>query len=76
MLDSDVCPEQARMILPQNAYTEWYWTGSLVAWARVFNQRTHSTTQQETTQIVKMIDPHLSALFPLSWAALTGREHG
>ena len=74
LLDCGVCPEQARMILPQNAYTEWYWTGSLVAWARVYNQRTHSTAQQETKQVVKLIDPHLKALFPMSWTKLTGRE--
>jgi len=74
MLDSDVCPEQARMILPQNAYTEWYWTGSLVAWARVFNQRTSSTAQQETRKVVQQIDEHLQTLFPLSWAALTDRS--
>jgi len=74
MLDSDVCPEQARMILPQNAYTEWYWTGSLVAWARVFNQRTSSTAQQETRKVVQHIDEHLQTLFPLSWAALTDRS--
>ena len=74
MLDSQVCPEQARMILPQNAYTEWYWTGSLVAWARVYNQRTHSTAQQETKQVVEQIDEHLQTLFPLSWAALTDRS--
>ena len=31
LLDLGVCPEQARMILPQNTMTEWIWTGSLAA---------------------------------------------
>ena len=26
------------MFLPLNTYTEWIWTGSLYAWARVYNQ--------------------------------------
>ena len=36
MLSAGVAPEQARMILPQNMYTEWQWTGSLLGWARVY----------------------------------------
>ena len=30
LLKAGVAPEQARMILPQNMMTEWYWTGSLM----------------------------------------------
>jgi thymidylate synthase (FAD) len=51
-----VCPEQARMVLPQSMMTSWYWTGSLVAFARVVNQRTHSTAQVETKAIAIEID--------------------
>ena len=29
LLKAEVCPEQARMILPQNTMTEWIWTGSV-----------------------------------------------
>ena len=43
----DVCPEQARMVLPQSTYTEYYVTGSLYAWARAYNLRSESTAQQE-----------------------------
>jgi len=70
MLDNDTCPEQARMILPQSMYTEWYWTGSLPAFARVYNLRVDSHTQKETQEVVKKIDPIINDLFPVSWEVL------
>ena len=33
MIEKGVCPEQARMVLPQGMYTQWFWTGSLAAYA-------------------------------------------
>lgn len=69
-----VCPEQARMILPLNTYTEWIWTGSLYAWARVYNQRTDPTAQQETRQLVLTLDDICGKLYPVSWKALTKGE--
>ena len=30
MLKANIAPEMARMILPQNLYTEWYWSGTLM----------------------------------------------
>ena len=39
MLEAGVAPEQARMILPQSMMTEWYWSGTLYAFARVCNLR-------------------------------------
>ena len=51
MLDEGVCAEQARMILPQNTMTEWIWSGSLYAFARVCNLRLDSHTQKETQQV-------------------------
>ena len=35
LLEHGVCPEQARMVLPQSMMTEWYWSGSLDAFADV-----------------------------------------
>ena len=48
MLDVGIAPEMARMVLPQNMYTEWYWSGSLYAFSRVVNQRLDKTAQAET----------------------------
>ena len=71
MLDLGLCPEQARMFLPQNTYTEWIWTGSLYAWARVYNQRTDPTAQKETRELVEQLDNYMGKLFPVAWKVLT-----
>ncbi len=67
LLESGVCPEQARMILPQNMMTEWIWSGSLLAFIRVCNLRLDSHTQKETQNIAKEIAHHLDMRFPESW---------
>jgi thymidylate synthase (FAD) len=71
MLERGVCPEQARMVLAQSTYTEWYWTGNLYAFANVFIQRTDSHAQKETQEIAHQIGSIISPLFPVSWKALT-----
>jgi thymidylate synthase (FAD) len=70
LLDSGVCPEQARMVLPQNMYTEWMWTGSLWAWARACKQRLDPHTQQETRELMKQVSHVMSQLYPVSWREL------
>lgn len=70
MVKMGMCPEQARMFLPLNTYTEWIWTGSLYAWARVWKQRTYPTAQKETQDCVRLIEPTMKQLFPVSWEAL------
>lgn len=75
MLDAGVCPEQARMILPQSMMTEWYWSGTLYAFARVCNLRCKPDTQYETRLVAEEISNYCQKLFPISWEALTGVEH-
>ena len=70
LLKAGVAPEMARMVLPQNLYTEWYWAGTLMAFARVCNLRCAKDTQWETRQIADMIDYESSKLFPTSWKYL------
>lgn len=65
-----VAPEQARMVLPQSMMTEWYWTGSIAAFARVYQQRIDAHAQKEVQEIAKQIDAEISPLFPFSWQAL------
>lgn len=72
MIDAGVCPEQARMILPQSMYTEWYWTGNLVSFANMWKLRTDSHTQRETQEVARQIGDIVRPLFPVSWQALTG----
>ena len=75
MLQQGVAPEMARMILPQNMYTEWYWSGSLMAFARVCKQRCTSDTQAETADIADMIEDEVMENFPHSYAALQGAKN-
>ena len=70
MIEAGVAPEQARMVLPQNTYTEWYWTGSLYAFARVCNLRCQPDAQEESRDVCWEIDGLSSDLFPVSWEAL------
>lgn len=70
LLSKNVAPEMARMVLPQNTMTEWYWTGSLVFWARVCNQRLDSHTQQETQDVAQHINNICKNIFPVSWPQL------
>mgnify|MGYP005989572287 CR=1 FL=1 len=70
MLDMGCCPEQARAILPQSMMTEWVWSGSLYAFARVFKLRLKPDVQQETQEVVREISHCCSEKFPTAWAAL------
>ena len=70
LLKSGVCEEQARMVLPQSTMTEWYWSGSLDAFADMCNLRCSKDTQFETRMVAKQIDTKMSELFPVSWEAL------
>lgn len=70
MMGLNVCAEQARMILPQNMYTEWYWSGTLFAFARICNLRLKKDTQFETRLIAQQISEHAEKMFPVSWKVL------
>ena len=70
LLDRGVCPEQARMVLPQNTMTEWYWSGSLDAFADMCNLRCTGDTQYETRLVANQICDSMKKLFPVSWFAL------
>ena len=70
LLREQVAPEMERMVLPQNLYTEWYWSGTLMAFARVCNLRCAEDTQWETRQIANQIDRFGAEFFPYSWVEL------
>lgn len=70
MIQAGVAPEQARMVLPQNMMTEWYWTGSLYFFARVCKLRLDAHAQAETREIAEQIAVICRSLFPVSWTAL------
>jgi thymidylate synthase (FAD) len=71
LLESGVAPEQARMVLPQSTMTEWYWSGSLDAFADMCRLRCKDDTQYETRLVADQISVIMKDLFPVSWDALT-----
>lgn len=71
LLNSGVAPEQARFVLPQGMYTEWYWTGSLAAYARFYRQRIEEHAQWEIREYADVISKIVGSLFPVSWKSLT-----
>jgi thymidylate synthase (FAD) len=75
LLDEGVCPEQARMVLPQSMETEWYWTGSLASFARFVKQRTHETSQRETSIIARKCAALIQPLYPEAWRALMHEDN-
>ena len=70
LLEDGVAPEQARMVLPQSTMTEWYWSGSLDAFADMCRLRCASDTQYETMLVADNINEEMRKLFPVSWDAL------
>ena len=70
MLTQGIAPEQARMVLPQNTMTEWYWSGSLDAFANMCRLRCKEDTQAETQEVAWAISLRMEDLFPVSWVAL------
>ena len=75
LLAEGVAPEQARMVLPQGMMTEWYWSGSLDAFADMCNLRCKPDTQYESRIVADRIDYLMGELFPVSWEALRDEVH-
>lgn len=70
LLAENVAPEQARVVLPQNTMTNFIWSGSLAAFARVCRLRLDAHAQKETGEVAQLINDHMIELFPHSWEAL------
>jgi len=70
MLELGVCPEQARMVLPQAMLTTTVTTGTLLGWFHMYKLRTEEHTQKETQDYANAIGGCMADLFPVSWEAL------
>lgn len=70
MIEKGVAPEQARMILPQNMMINWVWTGSLLAWFHLYDQRTGHGAQREATEFAELVKEQIAPLYPAAWTAL------
>lgn len=72
LIDLDVAPEMARMVLPVSMYTEVWATMSLQAAARIVKLRKDPHAQLEIQEYAKAMDQLTNPLFPVSWNALMG----
>ncbi len=70
LLKMGVCEEQARMVLPICHMTEWFWSGSLDAFADMCRLRCAGDAQVETKMVADQISDHMEKLFPVSWKEL------
>lgn len=70
LLEGGVAPEQARMILPQNMYVNWVWTGSLLSYVHLVKLRKEAHAQREAQDFAKMVEAVVAPLYPVSWEML------
>jgi thymidylate synthase (FAD) len=63
--------EQARSRLPLDLMTEWIWSGTMGAFAKMCNLRCASDSQYESRIVANHISDVMGKLFPVSWKALT-----
>lgn len=75
MIKSGVCAEQARMILPQNMMTEWWWSGTLGAWADMLKLRMDPHTQYESRIVANKAYEIIKEYFPVSVEALLANDN-
>ena len=74
LLKQGVCPEQARMVLPQSMMTEFIETGSLAGYARLCKLRMSPDAQKEIQDVASKISECLKGVFPASWSILAPSE--
>ena len=66
LVSKGVCREQARGVLPQNLYTEYYGTVSLLNALKFIDLRDHDGAQWEIQQVAKAMLQFLSELYPVT----------
>jgi len=70
LLAAGVCREQARGILPQNLYTEYYGTCNLNNLIKFIHLRTHDGAQQEIRVVAEACKQIATDLWPIAMKSL------
>lgn len=70
-----ICPEQARFVLPQGTYTEWFWTGNLSSCSRFFTQRTNQHAQKEIQEYAFAMEKLIPSCMAISWKHLVSNNN-
>lgn len=66
LISAGVCREQARGILPQCLYTEFYMSGNLLNWFKFLRLRLHPHAQPEVQAVAQAILVLLRQYFPVT----------
>jgi thymidylate synthase (FAD) len=66
LLESGVCKEQARGVLPQNLYTEYYATANLNNILKFISLRTHDGAQWEIQQLANSMLDIVTEIWPIA----------
>lgn len=74
MLESNVAPEMARMILPQSMMVNFIWSGNLLAFFHVYSLRSGEGAQAEAKVFAKLLKQAIQPEFSISWDALESRD--
>ena len=69
LLEAGVCREQARGVLPQNLYTEYYGTVNLSNLLKFIDLRTHEGAQWEIQKVAEACLEIATDLFPVTVGA-------
>jgi thymidylate synthase (FAD) len=64
LIESGVCREQARGVLPQNMYTEYYASANLNNILKFIDLRTHEGAQWEIQEMAKGMLEIITKLYP------------
>ena len=66
LIDAGVCREQARGVLPQNMYTEYYGTVNLSNLLKFIDLRTHEGAQWEIQKLAEGMLDIVTDLWPIA----------
>ena len=73
LIEAGVCREQARGVLPQNLYTEYYGTCSLLNALKFISLRSHEGAQWEIRKVAEAMLEILEDLYPVTISSY--KEH-
>lgn len=74
LISAGISREQARMILPLNIYTEFYWTTSLQGLINFIQLRKHAGAQYEIRMYAEALEELIDDVCPISAGALLGDD--
>jgi len=76
LMDKGVCREQARGVLPQNLYTEYYASANLNNILKFIDLRSHEGAQLEIVKVAEAMRTILEDLYPETLAAYNEVKNG